>query len=278
MVSQLVLLALVAIAPGCGGGGDDGGPHTLTGQFIDAPVKGLTYVTTTFKKAALTDANGGYHYVAGDYVEFSVDGMDGQILLGKCKAGRVVTPVDLVFGGGSVSNQKVLNVVTLLLSVNSSNDPRRMVIDPSLVAKIATADINFDALSADFTAALATSLGIDSSIVTDNSSQAETHLETGAYTAVIAGDYSVVGTDGKKSTLSIQTDGTTTFPDGTTGYITEVTMPTATTYLTSFYNEIDKTTPDVTITATDDGGMTCTIDGDEGTRTTKGLYIVPANN
>ncbi|MCX7982613.1 MAG: hypothetical protein N2572_06870, partial [Syntrophales bacterium] len=62
-IFSLFLLAFI----GCGGGTSGTGP--LRGVFVDAPVAGLDYETTSGIKGK-TDANGVFYYDPGDTVTF----------------------------------------------------------------------------------------------------------------------------------------------------------------------------------------------------------------
>lgn len=73
-----LVLALGLSACGGSSGGSDKAVQgaTLTGLFVDAPVQGLRYTTTT--QSGFTGADGGFRYVVGETVEFFV----GDIRLG----------------------------------------------------------------------------------------------------------------------------------------------------------------------------------------------------
>jgi hypothetical protein len=108
-----LLLTLTA----CGGGTTPPTETTSTGVFIDSPVAGLHYSTAT--QSGTTNSLGEYDYLTGETVTFSI----GGILLGSTLAGPVVTPLSLVAGATSANNPQVTNIVRLLLSLDSDNDP-----------------------------------------------------------------------------------------------------------------------------------------------------------
>lgn len=58
----------------CGGGG--GGSSDITSQFIDSPVQGL-YYSSTSGKTGTTDAAGNFTVASGDTVTFKIGGKDG---------------------------------------------------------------------------------------------------------------------------------------------------------------------------------------------------------
>ncbi len=112
-----VLLALVS---GCGGSSQIPiNPYiTMTGVFLDAPVSGINYRTTS-GVAGSTDAQGYFRYAFGDIVTFTT----GDVTLGSVfplatPAGNVtVTPVDL--GGVSTSFLPTQLIGQVLGTLNS---------------------------------------------------------------------------------------------------------------------------------------------------------------
>jgi hypothetical protein len=64
------------ILAACGGGGGSSSSANLTGQFIDAPVEGLYFVSST-GVTGTTDASGTFQFKAGDTVTFKIGGADG---------------------------------------------------------------------------------------------------------------------------------------------------------------------------------------------------------
>lgn len=82
------ILVSLSVLTACGGGGGgtkapsaDSSP-TLTGVFIDAPTKGLTYKATPSATTGTTDAEGKFNFKAGDTVSFSITTSGGEITLG----------------------------------------------------------------------------------------------------------------------------------------------------------------------------------------------------
>ena len=77
----LLSMSLVILAACGGGGGGSGGSSSstntnLTGQFIDAPVEGLYFVSST-GVTGTTDASGTFQFKAGDTVTFKIGGANG---------------------------------------------------------------------------------------------------------------------------------------------------------------------------------------------------------
>jgi hypothetical protein len=118
----LPMLASVALSA-CGGGIDAG--HLLgtpaetpsqTGQFIDSPVQGLGYVTSS-GLIGTTDAQGRFHFHPGDTVTFRIAGVD----IGSATAGSAVTPASLA--GGDEDSARFSNLLVMLQSLDSDGDP-----------------------------------------------------------------------------------------------------------------------------------------------------------
>ena len=151
---KLVLNPVMAglLLAACGGGSS-----TSQGRFVDGPVAGLAYSTTT-GLSGTTDANGAFNYTdstPADRVSFKV----GALALGSAMAAAVVTPLDLV-PGASVSDARVLNRLQLLQSLDSDKDgDNGIVIDTTLAAKLNETVKPDETDGAKFEAALTTALG-----------------------------------------------------------------------------------------------------------------------
>ena len=151
---KLVLNPVMAglLLAACGGGSS-----TSQGRFVDGPVAGLAYSTTT-GLSGTTDANGAFNYTnstPADMVSFKV----GALALGSAIAAAVVTPLDLV-PGASVSDARVLNRLQLLQSLDSDKDgDNGIVIDTTLAAKLNETVKPDETDGAKFEAALTTALG-----------------------------------------------------------------------------------------------------------------------
>ena len=103
-------LSLVVISTlgfvGCGGGGGSSTPtdDTQIGTFVDAPVKGLKYVTTT--QNGFTNDKGEFKYKAGEKVEFKL----GNLSLGKVEAGGLITPYTIAGVTNGTDNALSTNI------------------------------------------------------------------------------------------------------------------------------------------------------------------------
>lgn len=125
------VLALTACGGGGGGGssssnnsgGGDGGTSgggtaSETGVFVDSPVAGINY-TTSSGTTGKTNELGEYNYSPGDTVVFSIGGIE----LPAVEATGRVTPADM--GSGSAdwsSDQTVVNILRLLQTLDSDGD------------------------------------------------------------------------------------------------------------------------------------------------------------
>ena len=114
---------------------------STTGILTDAAISGVNYSTSS-KKAGITDENGRYNYDHGDTVEF----MLGSLSLGKVKATAIVTPINLA--GDSLP--RLQNLLVLLQSLDSDNEPGNGITIPAAAAAAVGADINLDSDPSEF--------------------------------------------------------------------------------------------------------------------------------
>ncbi|AFM11066.1 hypothetical protein [Turneriella parva] len=87
--------------------------EVFTGRFIDAPVQGVEYSTST--QRGITDADGNFRYQAGEQVTFSI----GKTVLGSGPAIAYMTPEHLSASGTGLSDQSVINMLRFLQTVDS---------------------------------------------------------------------------------------------------------------------------------------------------------------
>jgi hypothetical protein len=78
----LSVFFLAVLASCGGGGGGTSSTTTYSGQFIDAPTKGLTYSASPSGLSGTTDANGTFQFQAGDVVSFTIPTSSGAISIG----------------------------------------------------------------------------------------------------------------------------------------------------------------------------------------------------
>ena len=136
---------------GCGGAGGSGSttnaalPTATTGVFLDGPVQGLHYDTPS--QHGSTDAKGGFQYLPGEEVAFSV----GNIQFAAATAQSIMTPLDLA-GTTNVSDQRVTNMLVLLQSLDADGDASNGISIPVNASAIAPMGINVDVAPATFRA------------------------------------------------------------------------------------------------------------------------------
>ena len=112
-----LLIVTALLFSGCGGGsgGDDGSnfveykSDTLyTGTFVDAPVKGLKYVTKS--QSGYTDEKGHFYYKENEYIAFYL----GDLYLGRVQARKLITPYTLGGGSPASPSNRATNIAILL--------------------------------------------------------------------------------------------------------------------------------------------------------------------
>ncbi len=125
-VARLSILATVGLLGGCGGGSST---PPLTGAFVDAPVDGIGY-TTTSGITGLTQNGGQFQYQPGDQVTFTIGGSAG-LVLGTAAAGVVTTPL-----GFSTDPEapEVKAAATVLQQLNDGTALGRITIPPAVNA------------------------------------------------------------------------------------------------------------------------------------------------
>lgn len=127
----LSLFTLVA----CGGGGGSGGVTTsvLTGNFLDGPVKGLTYVASPSGTTGTTNENGDYTFLPTDTsVSFKIGGSSG-VEIAAAKPSKDAVFIADVPGGNAAAQ--------VLISLNhgtssSSLDVSQVKLDASTATKV----------------------------------------------------------------------------------------------------------------------------------------------
>lgn len=143
------------------GGGNNGGDtgnnppaDVVQGVFVDAPVAGLAYRTSSGLEG-FTDSEGRYNYVAGDTVTFSI----GALELGTVTAQGVVTPMTVataLSANASVDAATIAaNVAVLLQSLDDDGNPDNgITVTKSVRDAITTAAIDVTASESTFTASI----------------------------------------------------------------------------------------------------------------------------
>lgn len=197
---RLILIVCICLflEVSCGGdGGQQAVPHavTLTGQFKDANVRGLAYISGG--QRGVTDSNGTFICEGGNTVTFSVGGV--EIGTSDCK--EVVTPVDIVSSGSSDSIQ-VRNIVRFLLVLDEDRDSSNGIHISEPVRQVAE-DWEIDFAASDFSNTLSPVVAAVEEIYGDSRTiqsdiEAKSHLEKTfrcSYSGVYGGTYTGSGTD-----------------------------------------------------------------------------------
>ncbi len=112
-----LFLALTGCFGGSGGSDSDDDVATSTGVFVDSPVAGLDYQGTT-TGAAVTDEQGQFTYREGETLTFSI----GDLELGSALGGEVLTPLSIIEGAESATDQRVANILILLQTLDADGN------------------------------------------------------------------------------------------------------------------------------------------------------------
>ncbi len=206
----LALAAAASIAlTGCGGGTSTASSTTVTGQFVDAPVAGLSYKCGTSTTKGTTDANGYYTCNTGESVAFYV----GDILLGSvASAQTVVTPLDLVGIGAKPTDTAVSNIVRFLLSISTTDGAGNLVIDANAGTLAAGKTVDFKTIGSAALDAMITTVkpGVTPRTQTD----AENHMRDSIY-KLFAKSYAGTYGGGSSGTWSLSISATNGSVTGT---------------------------------------------------------------
>ena len=119
--SLLLSASLALTISACNSSSSGDSETVLQGVFLDAPVKGLMYLTSPSGKSGVTDTEGKYDYVAGDTVTFQL-GNGTPITLGTVEAKNEVRVTEL---------PQFLNVARALQTLDTDSSPD--VIDVSQI-------------------------------------------------------------------------------------------------------------------------------------------------
>jgi len=108
--------------------------HPLRGQFIDAPVQGLSYhgptqQGVTGQGTADDEAQGGFLFFPDEDIDFAI----GSVPLGTAKGAKKVSPLDL-YPGADTGDPCVVGVAQVLQSLDANGDDGKIVLLPEVVA------------------------------------------------------------------------------------------------------------------------------------------------
>ena len=149
--TSLAMLALPLA--GCLGGGGGSSDDVLSGTFVDSPVAGLDYHGSQ-TAASKTGDSGEFSYRSGEILTFAI----GNLVLGSAPGGQLLTPLDLVDGAAGADDQRVLNQLILLQSLDADGNLNNGIQISSQIrdeVSLVAGTIEFDQSPSDFRAAIA---------------------------------------------------------------------------------------------------------------------------
>ncbi len=139
--SFLAMSMLPVILSACGGGVEGtqkDAAESLVGQFIDSPVQGLNYSTSSGQ--GVTNANGEFNYRQGESVSFSI----GDLTLPQVDAAAIITPLTLA-NTDDFNHSQVVNIARLLQTLDTDGDPSNgITIDDQAHAAASGLSLSFD--------------------------------------------------------------------------------------------------------------------------------------
>jgi len=118
LLGFLMLGFLILGTGGCGGSEGGGSPDIQEGIFVDSPVQGLGYETSS--RSGRTGPDGSFSFQSGEIITFYL----GGLLLGQAPASDLMSPLDLVEEAeGDDTHPAVLNICRLLQSLDADGNP-----------------------------------------------------------------------------------------------------------------------------------------------------------
>jgi len=181
----------------------------LTGTFVDSPVAGLAYVTSS-GLSGVTDAQGRFQFHAGDTLTFRIAGVD----IGTAASSATLTPASLA--GGDEDSARFSNLLVMLQSLDTDGDPANgITLSPSLPADqvrdiVALLDVNpFDFGDGGYNVALQ---NLAAGGYIRSLEEAARHYENAmglldAFLGDAAGVWQATGADGSAYVLRLSTSG-----------------------------------------------------------------------
>lgn len=118
-----------------------------TGQFVDSPVQGLRYFTSS--GSGVTTADGEFEYREGEEIFLLV----GNTLIGQSLGGSVLTPLDVV--GEAQNADKSMNILRFLQTLDENGDPSDGIVisdNVTALAETTGTEVNFDLPAEEFEA------------------------------------------------------------------------------------------------------------------------------
>ena len=121
-LSLIVVSTLSITSIGCGSSTSTVPSSEIeTGTFIDAPVQGLSYSTTT--QDGYTNANGEFKYIPGETIEFKL----GNLSLGTAVGKSLITPYTLGDSNSTNPSAKTTNIAILLQSLDRNRNTAEVI-------------------------------------------------------------------------------------------------------------------------------------------------------
>ena len=150
-ISLACLLPLAGCFDGSSSDSDDT-PVVRTGTFIDSAVAGLDYQGNT-TAANRTDDEGQFSYRPNETISFAI----GDLELGSAVGAEMLTPLSVTDGAASADDQRVVNKLILLQSIDADGDLNNGIqITDSIREEVSlnAGVMDFDQATADFRASL----------------------------------------------------------------------------------------------------------------------------
>ena len=139
----------------------------LTGTFVDAPVDGLEY-TTSSGLSGVTSNGGKFSFRDGDTVTFKVGNVTlGDVQLNSQKT--IINPLDLFQNATGVNDPKVLITIRLLQSLDSDGNPTNgITIDSNTASNLPQINIETDVDSTNYTSVETDITNAGVTLITEN--------------------------------------------------------------------------------------------------------------
>jgi len=113
----------------------------LIGSFIDSPVKGLRFVTSSGIEGT-TDKNGNFTYKSGDDINFFIG---DQAVGGSVKGSKTVSPLEVCNATNIDESSKATNLIRVLLALDTKENPYGLTI-PDNIEKINKSETSLNAI------------------------------------------------------------------------------------------------------------------------------------
>ena len=129
IVGLLVSISVLLTGCGGGGGGESNSATIYTGQYIDAPVRGLSFTASPSGLTGTTDINGNFRFQSGDTISFNIVTPGGTIGVGSVSpvspsSSSITVPVSVVSLPNGVQIAQILQTLGgtgQLIDVSNTN-------------------------------------------------------------------------------------------------------------------------------------------------------------